>query len=57
MKAGLKDLCGMLSAVMSIMAALSSLTAVQTGSRELYIQAVVYGFVAAGVALAALMRM
>lgn len=57
MKAGLKDLCGMLSAVLSIMAALSSLAAVHSGSRELYVQAVVYGFVGAGVALAALMRM
>ena len=57
MKAALKDLCGMLSAVMSIMAAMSSLAAVQGGSRELYILAVVFGLAGAGVALAALLRM
>lgn len=57
MKAGVKDLCGALSAVLSLMAALASLTAVQSGNRELYVQAVLFGLLGAGVALAALLRM
>ena len=57
MKAGAKDLCGALSAVLSLAAAISSLAAVQTGSRELYVQAAVCGLIGAGVALVALLRM
>lgn len=57
MKAGLKDLCGTLSAVLSLMATLSAMAAVHGGSRALYIQAIIFGLAGAGVALAALMRM
>ena len=57
MKSGLKDLCGMLCTAFCIMGALSSLAAVHSGSRDLYIQAIVYGLAGAGVALAALLRM
>lgn len=57
MKTGLKDLCGTLSAVLCMMAALSSMAAVHGGGRALYIQAIVYGLAGAGVALAALLRM
>lgn len=57
MKSGLKDLCGMLCTAFCIMVALSSLAAVHSGSRDLYIQAIVYGLAGAGVALAALLRM
>lgn len=57
MKAGVKDLCGALSTVLSLMAALASLAAVQSGNRELYVQAVLFGLLGAGVALAALLRM
>lgn len=57
MKAGLKDLCGLMSTALSLMAAMSSIAAVHSGSRELYIQAIVYGLTGAGVALAALLRM
>lgn len=57
MRSTLKDLCGMMSAVMGAMSALSSVAAVQTGAREMYIQAIVFGLAAAGVALAALLRM
>jgi hypothetical protein len=39
------------------MAVLSSLAAVTTGSREMYIQTAVYGLVGVGVAIAMLMRM
>ena len=57
MKAGLKDLCGALSAVLSAMATLSAFSAVVTGDRNLYLQAIVFGLAACGVALAVLMRM
>ena len=57
MKAGLKDLCGALSAVMSAMATVSAIAAIGSGDRNLYVQAVVYGLIGSGVALAALMRM
>ena len=57
MKSGLKDLCGMLCTAFSIMGAMSSLAAVHSGSREFYIQAIVYGLAGAGMALATLLRM
>ena len=57
MKSAMKDLCGILCTVLCLMAAMSSLAAVHGGSRELYVQAIVYGLAGAGVALAALMRM
>lgn len=57
MKAGLRDLCGALSAVMSAMASLSAFAAITTGDRNMYIQAIVFGLVGAGVALSALLRM
>lgn len=57
MKAGLKDLCGMVSAAMSIMAAMSAIAGMFNTEKNLYLQAVVYGLVGVGVALAALLRM
>ena len=57
MKAGLKDFCGLFSTAFSILAALSCMAAVTGGSRNMYIQAIVYGLMGAGVALAALLRM
>lgn len=57
MKAGLKDFCGALSTVLCLMAALSSMAAVTSGNRVMYIQAIVYGLAGAGVAFAALLRM
>lgn len=57
MKAALKDLCGVLSTVLCLMSALSSMAAVTGGNREMYVQAVVFGLAGAGVALAALLRM
>ena len=57
MKAGLKDLCGALSTALCLLAALSSMAAVTTGDRSMYIQAIVFGLAGAGVAFAALLRM
>ena len=57
MKAGLKDLCGMVSAAMSIMSAMSAIAGMFNAEKNLYLQAVVYGLVGVGVALAALLRM
>ena len=57
MKAGLRDLCGALSAAMSAMATVSAIAGMLSNDKNLYLQAVVYGLVGAGVALAALLRM
>ena len=57
MKAGLKDLCGIMSAALSVVASLSAFYAVTTSDRNMYLQAVVFGLAGAGVALAALLRM
>ena len=57
MKAGLKDLCGAMCAALSAMGTLSAFAAVATGDRNLYVQAIVFGLAACGVALAVLMRM
>ena len=57
MKAGLKDLCGAMSAVLSAMGTLSAFTAVATGDRNLYVQAIAFGLAGVGVALYVLMRM
>ena len=57
MKAGLRDLCGALSAVLSAMATMSALAAMFNADKNLYLQATVFGLAGAGVALAALLRM
>ena len=57
MKAGLKNLCGLLTSVLCLMSAMSSIAAVHGGICELYIQAIIYGLSGAGVAFAALLRM
>ena len=57
MKADVRDFCGVLCAVLLIMALLASLTAAQTGSKEMYIWTVVYDLGAAAVALFMLLRM
>ena len=57
MKSGMKDFCGLFSATLAIMGAMASLAAVRTNSRELYIQAIVYGIAGALIALAAVLRM
>lgn len=57
MKAGLKDFCGIMSAVLSFVATLSAFYAVTTNDRNMYIQAIIFGLAGAGVALAAVLRM
>ena len=57
MKVGLQNLCGALSAVLSIMGAMSAMAGMFNADKNLYIQAVVSGLAGAGVALAALLRM
>lgn len=57
MKSELRDLCGVLSAVLSAMATVSAIAGMLNSDKNLYLQAVVYGLVGAGVALAALLRM
>ena len=57
MKVGLQNLCGALCAVLSAMATLSSIAAIGTNDRNMYIHAIVFGLAGAGVALAALLRM
>ena len=54
---GIKNLCGLLSAVLSTVASLSAFYAVSTNDRAMLLQAVVFGIAGAGVALAALLRM
>lgn len=54
---GIKNLCGLLSAVLSTVASLSAFYAVTTNDRAMLLQAVVFGIAGAGVALAALLRM
>lgn len=57
MKVGLQNLCGAMSAVLSIMGAMSAMDGMFNADKSLYIQAVVFGLAGAGVALAALLRM
>ena len=57
MKAGLKDFCGALSAILSAMATVSALAGMGSGDRNMYVQAVVLGLAGACVALVALLRM
>ena len=57
MKVGLQNLCGAMSAVLSIMGAMSAMAGMFNADKNLYIQAVVFGLAGAGVALAALLRM
>lgn len=54
---GIKNLCGIMSAVLSAVASLSAFYAVTTSDRTMLLQAVVFGLAGAGVALAALLRM
>lgn len=54
---GIKNLCGIMSAVLSAVASLSAFYAVTTSDRAMLLQAVVFGIAGAGVALAALLRM
>lgn len=57
MREGVRSFCGFLSTAMLSMAVLSSLAAVTTGSRGMYIQTAVYGLIGVGIAIAMLMRM
>lgn len=57
MKVGLQNLCGALSAVLSIMGAMSAMAGMFSSDKNLYIQAVVFGLAGVGVSLAALLRM
>ena len=54
---GIKNLCGLLSTVLSAVASLSAFYAVTTNDRAMLLQAVVFGLAGAGVALATLLRM
>ena len=51
MKAGIKDFCAFLSTAALAMAVISSLGAITTGNRGMYIQTAIYGLIGATVAL------
>lgn len=57
MKAGVKDFCAFLSTAALAMGAISSLSAIMTGSREMQLQAVIYGLIGLVAAVAILVRM
>lgn len=57
MKEGLRDFCAFLSTAALAMAVLSSMAAIATNSRAMYIQTAIYGLIGAGVALTMVMRM
>ena len=57
MKAGIKDFCAFLSTAALAMAVVSSIAAVNTGNRSMYIQTVIYGLIGVAVSLAMAMRL
>ena len=52
MKAGIKDFCAFLSTAALAMAVVSSIAAVNTGNRSMYIQTAIYGLIGVAVSLA-----
>lgn len=57
MKEGVRDFCAFLSTAALAMAVLSSLGAITTGNRGMYIQTALFGLIGAVTALAMAMRM
>ena len=57
MRAGIKDFCAFLSTAALAMAVISSIAAIVTGSRSMYIQTVIYGLLGVVVALSMAMRL
>lgn len=51
MKAGIKDFCAFVSTAALAMAVVSSIGAVTTGSKSMFIQTAIYGLIGASVAL------
>lgn len=51
MRAGVKDFCAFLSTAALAMAVISSIGAVTTGSKSMFIQTAIYGLIGATVAL------
>lgn len=54
---GVKNFCCALSSVLYVMAALSAITAAQTGNRIMYIQTAICGILGACVIMAVLVRL
>ena len=57
MKEGVRDFCAFLSTAALAMAVLSSMGAISTGSRWMYIQTAIFGLIGVVVALTMAMRM
>lgn len=57
MREGLRSFCGFLITAALAMAVLSSLAAVSTGNRGMYIQTAIYGLIGTSVALAMAIRL
>ena len=57
MKEGVRDFCAFLSTAALAMAVLSSLSAITTGNRGMYIQTALFGLIGAVTALAMAMRL
>ena len=57
MKEGVRDFCAFLSTAALAMAALSSLAAITTGSRGMFIQTALFGLIGAAAALAMAVRL
>ena len=57
MKAGIKDFCAFLITAALAMAVVSSIAAITTGSRSMYIQTAIYGLMGVVVALSMAMRL
>ena len=57
MKAGVKDFCAFLVTMALAMAVVSSIAAITTGSRSMYIQTAIYGLMGVVVALSMAMRL
>ena len=57
MKEGVRDFCAFLSTAALAMAVLSSLGAITTGNRGMYIQTALFGLIGAVIALAMAVRM
>ena len=57
MKSGIKDFCAFLSTAALCMAVVSSIAAIVTGSRSMYIQTAIYGLMGVVVALAMATRL
>lgn len=57
MKSGIKDFCAFLSTAALCMAVVSSIAAIVTGSRSMYIQTAIYGLMGVVVAIAMATRL